>query len=447
MQGKRQFCNSLTRTISRAATAALAIATVFALTVVLTQSAQAQTLKVLHNFTGGGDGFYPWAGLTMDQAGNFYGTTSAGGRGDGVVFRLSQRGSGWVFNPLYTFAGGNDGANPFARVVFGPDGSLYGTTSYGGGDGCGGSGCGTVFQLKPYPTACKTALYGWQETVLYRFTGGSDGSTPELGDLIFDQAGNIYGTTALGGYQGGSCSNYGGCGVVFELTPSNGGWTEKVLYSFTGGSDGAIPLAGLIFDNVGNLYGTTIYGGNLDCFAPYGCGTVFQLTPSGSGWTANVLYTFQGGNDGQSPYAGLVFNQAGDLYGTTVTGGQGGGGTAFELTSSKGMGLWTFTLIYGLSAGDGDGPVGTLVVDAPGNLYGTTAADGLFQWGSVFKLAPSNGGWTYTSLHDFTGGSDGGGPFGNVTFDANGNLYGTAENGGSSQNCSGGCGVVWEITP
>src|SRR5271166_1623673 len=200
MQSKKQFCKLISRIIARAATAALAIATVFALTVVLTQSAQPQTLKVLHSFTGGGDGASPGAGVTMDQAGNLFGTTASGGIDDnGTVFRLSKRGSGWVLNPLYLFLGGSDGATPYARVVFGPDGSLYGTTYDGGGDGCSGYGCGTVFNLKPPATACKTALCPWTETVLYRFTGGSDGGEPSYGDLVFDQAGNLYGTTYYGG--------------------------------------------------------------------------------------------------------------------------------------------------------------------------------------------------------------------------------------------------------
>src|SRR5208337_475040 len=199
----------------------------------------------------------------------------------GTVFGLSKKGSNWILNPLYTFAGGNDGAVPYARVIFGPDGSLYGTTYNGGG----GGDSGTVFNLKPYPTACKTALCGWQETVLYRFSGGSDGANPGGGDLIFDQAGNLYGTTVNGGAYG--------AGTVFELMPFQGGWTESVLHSFSG-TDGAFPSAGLIFDKNGNLYSTTVGGGS----TPYGCGTVFKLTASGSGWRENVLYNFQCGNDG-----------------------------------------------------------------------------------------------------------------------------------------------------
>ena len=436
MLGKKEFCNLISRIISRAATVALAIATVFALTVVLTQSAQAQTFKVIHTFTGGADGRGPYAGLTADAAGNFYGTTGGYGTG-GTAFKLSKKGSGWVFNPLYAFRGGSDGAYPTARVIFGPDGSLYGTTVEGGVNGCF-NGCGTVFNLKPPATACKTALCPWTETVLYRFTGGSDGGQPSGVDLTFDQLGNIYGTTGAGGYQGGDCSASGGCGVVFELTPSNGGWTESVIYTFTGGSDGASPAAGVIFDQAGNLYGTTWTGGNPGCFAG-GCGTVFELTPSGSGWVVKVLYSFQGGSDGGDPNAGLMFDGSGNLYGTTTTGGLDNDGTVFELTPSGGG--WTFDPLYSFTGIWGSS--GSLVMDASGNLYGTTTDGGAYGYGSVFKLTPSGGSWTYTSLHDFPWYKDGGTLYGNVIFDASGNLYGTASAGGLDT----GYGTVWEITP
>src|SRR5208337_3323994 len=326
---------------SRSTIAALGLAVVLAVTVVLIHSAQAQTLTVLHNFTGGQDGAYPFAGVTMDGAGNLYGSAAGGGyagsncaanAGCGTVFKLTHKGSGWVFSPLYSFEGGNDGNYPEARVIIGANGSLYGPTFEGGGGGCtyfGGVGCGTVFMLAPYPTACKTALCPWEETVLYRFpggsNGGSDGDRPSYGDLIFDGSGNLYGTTIVGGLLA-DC-NSGGCGVVYQLTPVNGGWAEDVLYPFTGGPDRAYPYAGVIFDQAGNLYGTTYYGGTPGCYEGNGCGTVFQLAPSGSGWTEKVLYTFQNGSDGASPVGGLIFDQSGNLYGTTALGGSGKGGT------------------------------------------------------------------------------------------------------------------------
>ncbi len=433
MQSKEQSCNLISRIISRAATAALAIATVFALTVVLTQSAQAQTFKVIHTFTGGADGGEPAAGLTMDRAGNLYGTAEEGGAGGyGTVFQLKRSGANWTFNTLYGFAGGRDAGLPLAGVIFGPNGSLYGTTQEGGED-CSPEGCGTVFNLKPFPTACKTALCGWQETVLYRFTGGSDGSNPGAGELTFDQAGNIYGTTGYGGLSGN--------GTVFELAPSNGGWTESVLYDFSG-KNGSQPTSGVIFDSVGNLYGTT-WGGGAD-----GAGTAFELTYlAGSGWTESFLYSFTGGNDGGGVYAGLIFDQSGNLYGTTAAGGSGKGGTVFELTPSNGS--WTLNTLYSFTGGGNCGPWGTVVMDGQGNLYGTTYCDGPYEWGTVFKLTPSGNGWTYTDLHDFTGGSDGGFPEGNVTVDPSGNLYGTTWRGGAGSACgmNSPCGVVWEITP
>jgi uncharacterized repeat protein (TIGR03803 family) len=402
-------------------------------------AAPAQTLTVVHSFACCSQGYLPLAGLTADKAGNFYGTTSFGGLGSqccGTVFKLTHKGSGWVFNPLYSFvAGNNSGAFPAARVIIGPDGSLYGTTMNGGpGTHCNSiDGCGTVFKLSPPPTACKTALCGWNESVLYGFTGAGDGGEPGYGDLVFDQAGSLYGTTITGGV--GKCNSpVETCGLVFKLTPSNGGWTESVLYTFQGGSsDGGSPYAGVIFDQVGNLYGTTALGGQ------YGYGTVYQLTPSGSGWVENILYAFHGGEDGINPTGGLIFDQSGNLYGTTSAGGQGGGGTVFMLKPSNGD--WTFSVAVSFTGtGSSPGPSDSLIMDAAGDLYGTTAVAGAYGFGSIFKLIPSNGGWTETDLHDFT--CDAGCyPHGSVISDANGNLYGTTELGGAGNG-----GVVFELT-
>jgi uncharacterized repeat protein (TIGR03803 family) len=426
MQSKQQFRSLISRIFLGAARVALATPIVLALTVILTQSAPAQTYKVIYNFTGGQDGAYPEAGLTMDRGGNLYGTAyQGGGSNRGTVFKLTRKGSGWVLGPLYSFTGGADGSAPLARVVFGPDGSLYGATEFGGRN-CG-VGCGTVFNLKPSATGCKTALCSWVETVLYRFSGSSDGANPGYGDLIFDSAGNIYGTTYFGGNNAQ--------GVVYELKPSNGKWTETALYKFTGSSDGANPYAGVIFDQVGNLFGAAYAGG------AYGYGTVFELTPSGSGWTEKTLHAFQSWSDGASPFGGLVFDNAGDLYGATSSGGPSSGGTAYALMPSNGN--WTFGVLYSF-AGSAylPGPYGSLTLDAAGNLYGTTTKDGAYGQGSVFKLTLSGGGWAETDLYDFPGGSQGAVPYGSVLVDASGNLYGTASNGGAS-----GYGVVWEITP
>jgi uncharacterized repeat protein (TIGR03803 family) len=381
--------------------------------------AQAQTYKVIHTFTGRPDGEDPTAGLARDGAGNLYGTATYGGSHSfGTVYQMKRAGSNWVFNPLYSFAGGSDGANPVGRVIFGPDGLLYGTTA----------SASTVFKLRPSPKACTSAICTWTETVLYQFQGAPDGLQPQ-GDLIFDQMGNIYGATFAGGYD------YSG--TVYQLKPSGNDWTESVLYRFSG-SDGQYPENGVVLDSANNLYGTT-YGGGLN-----GVGTVFELTYlAGSGWTESFLYSFGNGSDGGHLYAGLIFDQSGNLYGATAGGGPGGGGTVFKLTPSNGS--WTYSLVYGLTGGS-CGPYATLFMDGAGNIYGTTYCDGSYGYGNVFELSPSNGGWTYTDLYDFTGGSDGGNPISNVVLDANGNLYGTTSAGGSGCAPTG-CGVVWEITP
>ena len=393
-------------------------------------AAEAQTFTVLHNFTGvPPDGANPYAGLTIDPAGNLYGTTRNGGAGYGMVYQLKRTNSGFLFRPLYSFAGDNDGAFPEGRLTIGPDGSLYGTTVDGGGPPP--EGVGTVFNLKPPPAACKTALCPWLETVLQSFNQ-ANGSHP-YSEVTFDQAGNLYGTANSGGQHDE--------GVVYQLTPFNGGWTESTAYSFS--SDGQYPFAGVIFDNMGNLYGTTQIGGSS------GYGTVFQLVPADGGWMENVLYQFHNVSDGGIPTAGLIFDPSGNLYGATAGGGIGGGGTVFELTPSGGG--WTYSLLYSFTGGFGCGPQGTLVMDGAGDLYGTTFCDGAHGFGSIFKLTPSGGGWTYTALYAFTGARNGGYPYGSVVFDSNGNLFGTASFGGTGSDCNDGsldgCGVVWEITP
>lgn len=399
-----------------------------ALPIVWTQWVQAQTFTVLHAFSGGGDGSSPVAGVTMDRAGNLYGTTLTGGiHGSfGIVFKMSHKGSGWVLTPVYSFAGRSSGQNPYSGVILGANGTLYGTTSEGGGGECnGGGGCGNVFSLRIPASTCKTTLCSWNETVLYAFAGGGDGGIPLSGPLVLDHTGSVYGTASLGG-------DYGK-GVVYKLTPSGGTWTETVLYSFTGGADGQTPNGGVTFDNAGNLYGTAVGG-------TYGCGTVYQLTPSESGWTEGALHEFNpNGDDGCTPTAALIIDQLGNLYGTTQAGGASNAGTVFEMTPSDGD--WAESVLYSFSGTPGGGPVSSLSVDIAGNLFGTTLEGGVYGLGSVFRLTPSGGGWIYTDLHDFTNGGDGGYAYGNVILDNSGNLYGTAFEGGN------GAGVVWEIAP
>jgi uncharacterized repeat protein (TIGR03803 family) len=391
-------------------------------------------LSVLHNFSGGRDGATPNAGVTIDRAGNLYGTTALGGSGFGAIYELKPLNGSYILNPLYSFTGGRDGAYPLARVVFGPNGVLYGTASKGGQNSSG-----VVFKLQPSPAACRAALCSWLETVLYRFTGGSGGGVPLFGDVIFDPTGNMYGTAS------GSVAD----GVVWELTPRGTWGTENVLVTFTG-PNGAYPEGGVIFDTAGNLYGTTYEGGSSTC-----CGVIFQLVPGTGGWSENILYNFLGGNDGDLPIASPIFDSAGNLYGAVSDGAMNGGGTVFELSPP---GTWTFAVLSSLSLtgpracptsygnNHGPGPWASLAMDSTGNLYGTTCADGAYGFGNVFELSPSSGGWIYTDLYDFSGSSDGGYPVSNVVFDAAGNLYGTASIGGTGTACTGGCGVVWKLT-
>ena len=416
--------------------AALVMACIAAM---LIQPVHAQTYTVIHNFAGGIDGDEPDYGLTIDSTGTLYGATFEGDAGTGTIFKLTHRGSGWLLQTLYVFTGGSDGAAPYAGVIFGPNGSLYGTTGFGGQGPCttggGKTGCGTAFNLQPPVSACPAVLCYWRETVLNMFTGGSNGALPYGGRPIFDRAGNLYGATFAGGVE--NCS--AGCGLVYELIPSGSGWTEKILYSFTkAGGDGASPWAGVIFDKAGNLYGTTEFGG------AYGYGTIYELTPSGSGWTEKVLYSFQNQGDGAWPFAGLIFDPSGNLYGaTTWGGGTGNGGTVFELTPA-GSG-WSFQTLHAFTRQPGElagGPVASLVMDTAGNVYGATYGDGVYGLGSVFKLTPSGGGWTNTTLYDFTGGTDGLLPRSNLVLDANGNVYGMTASGGAY-----GRGVVFEVTP
>ena len=431
------------RTSLSAAALGLALAISFLMTLGAAPTAEAQTYQVIHNFTGGVDGAEPTYGLTIDATGALYGTTFEGDAGTGTAYKLARKSTGWTLTPLYVFTITSNGVIPYDTLVIGRDGKLYGTTGFGGVSGpCsayGHVGCGTVFSLKIPVTLCHSSYCPWTETPLYKFTGHSDGSNPYGATLVFDSAGNLYGTTYGGG--GGSC--LAGCGVVFKLTPSGGSWTETVIHTFTGGADGASPWAGVTLDAAGNLYGTTSAGAN-------GFGTVYELSPSGGGYAEKTIYTFQRATDGGNPYSGLIFDGAGNLYGATQYGGSGGGGTAFELTPSGGN--WTYTVLYsfvGSGGGLAKGPVGNLVMDSAGSIYGSTAGEGTYGFGTIFKLALSGGSWTHTVLHNFTNGLDGGSPRSNIVFDAAGNMYGTASTGGTGNpiSCIGNCGVVWQITP
>lgn len=363
-----------------------------------------------------------------------------GGGGTGTtspVINYSER-------QLYSFSQVPDGNNPGANMVFDALGNLYGTTTQGGT-----YGAGTVFKLTPNGGQ-------WTETVLYSFCPAQkcpDGAQP-ISKLVFDSAGNLYGTALQGGAYAGSPVSGAGMGVVFELTPQQDGtWAETVLHSFGSGTDGRAPMAGLIFDKAGNLYGTTYQGGTgPQCFV--GCGTVFELSPGSNGWTEKVLYNFCsqiGCPDGENPTSGVIVDAAGNLYGTTPGGGLSQIlGIAFELTPGA-NGQWTESVLYEFRGGDTDGysPVGALVQDAFGNFYGTTE-DGYYSGGlndgTVFKLTRGSGNqWSESVLYGFgalPNGADGYTPATGVVLDKAGNLYGTTPIGGTMD-----WGVVFKLTP
>jgi uncharacterized repeat protein (TIGR03803 family) len=402
----------------------LGILVIMALTLILGSSAWAAEHKTLHKFKlAGGGGRSPEAGLTLDAAGNLYGTTDWGGaHGHGTVFELTPKPDGsWVESVLHSF-NDNDAFGPGSSLIFDAAGNLYGTTFYGG------HGHGTVFKLTPNGDG------SWTESVIHSFNYVDDGAGPYSG-LIFDAAGNLYGTT----YSGGAHKK----GTVFELTPNgDGSWVENVLHSFNG-SDGRHPRCSLLIDAAGNLYGTTAMGGDEACVqgGGFGCGTVFELTPNGDGsWVENVLHSFNG-SDGDYPYAGVIFDAAGNLYGTTELGGAFGHGTVFELTPN-GDGSWREHVLHKFDYIYGSDPMAGLIFDAAGNLYGTTLGGGSYGYGVVFKLRPTpSGAWRYSVLLEFSD-RPGAWPESGLVLDQTRNLYGTTVGDGSTT-----FGSVFEITP
>jgi uncharacterized repeat protein (TIGR03803 family) len=350
------------------------------------------TETVLYSFTGSPDGAGPLSNLTADSAGNLYGTTSGGGRaGFGTVFELKHSANGWSEHVLYSFAGGADGIDPEAGVIFDGSGNLYGTTA------SGGTGyVGTVFKLAP------NGKGGWTETVIYAFKD-IDGSKPQT-NLVFDSRGNLYGTTHGGGGGGNACYFFSGCGAVFQLVPqSDGSWKERTIYAFASQPDGAIPSSGVILDALGNLYGVTEVGGTGSCFIYFygingegkihGCGIVYKLAPnSGGGWTESVIYNFfRSGGFGVFPSGELLLDKADHLLGITGNGGDGLG-VVFELNNSQKRG-WqqnVLHLFYGYPI-DGANPTVALVADPDGDrLFGVTPYAGPNRFGVVFELRPSD---------------------------------------------------------
>lgn len=389
----------------------LTLALLFAPLLIEVQPAQAQTEAVLYNFTGNSDGGWPQSNLTSDGAGNFYGTTYIGGFGYGTVFELSPNGSGgWNETVLQSFWG-EYGMYPFySYVIFDNVGNLYGTAYSGGANGEG-----VVFELSPVGTS-------WTETALHNF-GWTDGAVNPVNGLIMDSAGNLYGTTSYGGGQG--------IGAVFELSPSGGGWTEQVIYNQQNPT-----YAGLTMDAAGNIFGVS-------------ASTVFELSPNGNGgWNSTVIHTFAGGGkDGSNAEGTPVIDKAGNLYGTTYGGGSHDSGTVYKLspiTTGKNKGQWKEKILHSFgSRKDGSSPWAGVVLDAAGNIYGTTLGGGKYGSGTVFELVAPVGKGSYKKriLWSFDG-TDGYEPFDSLFLDGAGNLYGTTYGGGSS-----GYGVVFELTP
>ena len=382
--------------------------------------------RVLHNLDSGSDGRAPYSGVIFDSHGNLYGTTYQGGshNNEGVAFEMTPNGSGgYDEKVLHNFGSGTDAQYP-NTLIFDSHGNLYGTAEYGGSHGFG-----AVFEMSPNGSG------GWTEKVLHNFGSGLDGQYP-LVNLIFDSAGNLYSTTSGGGTKDK--------GVVFEMSPDgSGGWTERVLHNFRGDADGIDPQA-VIFDTHGNLFGATVYGGNRNQ------GTLFEMSPDGSGgYTEKVIHNFGHGEDGQNPSAGLIMDSAGNFYGVTYGGGSHGLGTAYEVSPS-GDGDYPVKVLHNFGeASDGAYPYADLLFDTHGNLYGTTSGGGTVRCsgggcGTLFEMSPNgDGGYTERVLHNFGDGQDGTSPSANLIFDAAGNLYSTTPTGGSHNNG----GTVFEYTP
>jgi len=402
-----------------------------------------QTESVIYRFQGGSDGIDPEGGLISDKAGNFYGTNFFGGPdNEGTVFQLSPpagKGGSWTETVLYSFTGGSDGARPRGDLIFDQAGNLYGVAEFEGPNGAG-----TVFELKPQGGS-------WTETTLYSFPQNLNPN----GGLAFDKAGNLYGTIYNGGAHG--------FGSVFQLTPTQGGWTETTIHDFGGGSDGAYPFSAPIVGQGGNLLGTTSEGGNGTG------GVIYELKPpatKGGAWTERLLYRFcaqSNCSDGSHAHGRLVFDAKGNLYGATYGGGASGDGTVFQLTRQGSS--WTEAVLYSFCSlakcADGAFPTGSVIFDGKGHLYGGGLGGKKghcgerLGCGTVFRLTPpatQSGVWTETVLHNFPGNqSDGYEPIDGLILGKFGSVWGTTRDGGSYAGTCGtaffGCGTVFRIFP
>lgn len=408
---------------------AFAAATIAILMIAGATQAQAQTYSVIHNLSAS-DGEGLLSGLVADRAGNLYGSASWGGNqncqssdpGCGTIFKLTRHGSGWLFSVLYAFTGDSDGSWP-ENLAFGPDGSLYGTTSWGGiSSGCLGFGCGTVFRLQPPARFCSSVNCPWHKTTLYQFANGDDGRYPN--GIVVDAAGNVYGTAE------------GGNGTVWELSPAHGGWTYNTIYTFPGISNGANPLTGVALDGAGNLWGWGA-GGFRNCGSPYDqfdCGAIYKLSPSASGWNLTLVYRLNH-DSGGVPLGLFTFDAAGNMYGTLSSSGPNGNGGVFQYVPSTGQ----MSLLYAAPGNEDEdyGPQGAVAMDQAGNLYAADPSNGAYGAGYVFQLMPSNGYWTYNGLHDFMFDNNGSGPYGPLVVDTQGIVYGAAAGGN----------LIFEVAP
>jgi uncharacterized repeat protein (TIGR03803 family) len=347
--------------------------------------------STLYSFPGRSDGVNPEAGVTMDSAGNLYGTTNRFGRGYGSVFKLDPAGRETV---LHVFAGGKDGSSPIAGVVLDSAGNIYGTTTSGGLPGYG-----IVYKLDS----------SGAETILHTFAGGTDGFLP-TGGVTLDSAGNLYGTTTAGGTAD--------AGILFKLDPTG---KETILHTFTGGFDGAQPKGNVTFDSAGNLYGTTSIGG------------VYKFDTAGN---FTVLHTFAGGPAGYDLEAGVTLDSSGNIYGTAYAGGGTNGccGVVFKLSPSGAL-----TVLHNFTGPDGSGPLAGVVFDTAGNLYGTTQVGGANNLGVVYKIDTSG---KESTIYSFEGPPRGKEPYGGVIPDSSGNLYGTTYKGGKQA-----AGTVFKLAP
>jgi len=383
----------------------------------------ASSATIIYTFQGGADGASPYSDLTIDAVGNLYGTTLEGGSyGCGTVFRLARTKEGWKHRVLYNFHGASDGCDPDAGLVLDGSGNFYGTTRNGGRNN---TGCGTVFKLGIGPQG------GLKETVLYTFScTGSSGAYPEA-DLVFDNQGNLYGTTWAGGTGNIDFCGYAGCGTAFELSPSpDGSWIETTIHDFQGSPDAATPIGALVPDGKGGFYGASQYGGAGPCSPvhsqfgpPAGCSAIFELTPSGGGWTETVIYGFfRGLGFARNPSGGFILGGPGILFGMSTNGGNGIG-TFFQLEQTGNS--WSQSVLHRFYASpDAATPFGRLVAGPQGAWVGLTAGGGANGYGTVFALEQTNLGWKQRILYSFDKSiwSLESGP----AVDSQGRVYGTA---------------------